>query len=308
MDSVLRLTAIEIQNFKNVEYGKLDFSDSKKKASIVGLYGQNGSGKSAVIDVLEIFSCIIRGIKIPSKSADMINVDADCSHLKYFFEVKSVNHTYHYDASYEFDLIRLFPDADCCGNTNQMSGICTPAVTNEKLRFAFVFDNQRERFSDFINTDTDNIFLPLSSLKSMLDLSNQKDVMDLHVAKRVSFLDSRSFIFSSDLLKMLRKNEDRIMSSRSRFGYNLLNRLAEFGHSELFIFNSEASGYINLNYLPILFRLSEKDGEKSARIMIDMNGPTMVSDDYLDMVDKVISSMDIVLSELVPGLTISIKI
>lgn len=302
MDSVLRLTAIEIQNFKNVEYGKLDFNDLKRPASIVGLYGQNGSGKSAVIDVLEIFSCIIRGIKIPSKFADMINVEADCSHLKYFFEVKSVKHTYHYDASYEFDLGRLFPDAD------SMNGeICRPAVSNERLKFAFDSKDLKIRSSDFINTDTDKIFIPVSNLQSMVDFSNQKEVMDLYVAKRMAFLDSRSFVFSSELRKNLQKNKDNIENEKANVGISLLERISEFGNFEFFIFNSEASGYVNLNYLPVLFRFSENTKEEAARIMIDMNGPTLLCNEYLDTVKKVISSMDIVLSELVPRLSVSVK-
>lgn len=44
----VRIDSIEIKNFKNVSYGHLDFEGSKKggKASILGLYGQNGSGKT----------------------------------------------------------------------------------------------------------------------------------------------------------------------------------------------------------------------------------------------------------------------
>ena len=44
-DTIVRIESIEIKNFKNVGYGHLDFGNSKKgyKASILGLYGQNGS-------------------------------------------------------------------------------------------------------------------------------------------------------------------------------------------------------------------------------------------------------------------------
>ena len=53
-DTIVRIESIEIKNFKNVGYGHLDFGNSKKgyKASILGLYGQNGSGKTALIDAL----------------------------------------------------------------------------------------------------------------------------------------------------------------------------------------------------------------------------------------------------------------
>lgn len=44
-----RLSGIEIYNFKNIKSAKLDF-----KNSMLGLYGENGSGKTALIDVLDV--------------------------------------------------------------------------------------------------------------------------------------------------------------------------------------------------------------------------------------------------------------
>ena len=45
----VRIESITIENFKNVRKGVLDFENRRKKyrTSIVGLYGQNGSGKTA---------------------------------------------------------------------------------------------------------------------------------------------------------------------------------------------------------------------------------------------------------------------
>lgn len=51
-----RLNRIEIYNFKNIKRAELDF-----KNSILGLYGQNGSGKTALIDVLDLIKTILCG-------------------------------------------------------------------------------------------------------------------------------------------------------------------------------------------------------------------------------------------------------
>ena len=50
----VRIENITIENFKNVEKGYLDLENRRKnyQASIVGIYGQNGSGKTALIDAL----------------------------------------------------------------------------------------------------------------------------------------------------------------------------------------------------------------------------------------------------------------
>ena len=52
----VRIENITIENFKNVKYGTLDLTNRKKnyRASIVGVYGQNGSGKTALVDALQV--------------------------------------------------------------------------------------------------------------------------------------------------------------------------------------------------------------------------------------------------------------
>ncbi len=54
LDSVVRIQEIEVENFKNVLNGVITFESYKKEifffqdshnSDIVGLYGQNGSGK-----------------------------------------------------------------------------------------------------------------------------------------------------------------------------------------------------------------------------------------------------------------------
>lgn len=54
--SVVRITNICIQNFKNVINGSLSLKNARKdyKASVIGIYGQNGSGKTSVVEALDL--------------------------------------------------------------------------------------------------------------------------------------------------------------------------------------------------------------------------------------------------------------
>ena len=90
-DTIVRIESIEIKNFKNVGYGHLDFGNSKKgyKASILGLYGQNGSGKTALIDALELLQFAFSGRSAPNHFADYINVDSEYATLKYGLKVRA---------------------------------------------------------------------------------------------------------------------------------------------------------------------------------------------------------------------------
>lgn len=49
--AVVRLESLSTENFKNVKVGQLSFANGRKayKTSVLGLYGQNGSGKTALI-------------------------------------------------------------------------------------------------------------------------------------------------------------------------------------------------------------------------------------------------------------------
>lgn len=66
-----RLSRIEIYNFKNIKRAKLDF-----KNSMLGLYGENGSGKTALIDVLDLVKTILCGQSVSSNFSNLIHVGA----------------------------------------------------------------------------------------------------------------------------------------------------------------------------------------------------------------------------------------
>lgn len=58
--NIIRLVAIEIDNVKNVKHGRLELAKSKK-GSILGIYGQNGSGKTVVVDCMVLLKCLFGG-------------------------------------------------------------------------------------------------------------------------------------------------------------------------------------------------------------------------------------------------------
>ena len=105
VNRAVRIEKISIQNFKNVKNGSISLENKRKpyKASILGIYGQNGSGKTAIIDALALLKHALRGRRIPAKYVDFINVDADYSTLEFKFRMKYEDGSY--DIWYQFDLI-----------------------------------------------------------------------------------------------------------------------------------------------------------------------------------------------------------
>ena len=84
----VRLVAMEIENIKNVKYGRLDFAKSKN-GSILGIYGQNGSGKTVVVDCMLLLKQLFSGKLIPSNFYYYINSQSEKAQVKYCFDIKS---------------------------------------------------------------------------------------------------------------------------------------------------------------------------------------------------------------------------
>ena len=88
-DSYVRLVYIKLGNFKNVVSGEIRLEDNLDcNASVLGLYGQNGSGKTALIDAIDLLSWLLKGQRVPSRFTDFINVQSEAATVEYHFEVK----------------------------------------------------------------------------------------------------------------------------------------------------------------------------------------------------------------------------
>ena len=78
MEAIVRIQQIELRDFKNVAHGIVLFKNAFEKnifsreADIVGIYGQNGSGKTSVIDAIQVMEALLSGESMPAHTEDMI--------------------------------------------------------------------------------------------------------------------------------------------------------------------------------------------------------------------------------------------
>ena len=75
---MIRLTSIHLENFKNTESGTVSLSSWTPGkplggSDIVGLYGQNGSGKTSVIQALSILKKALTGNSLQNEIADCVS-------------------------------------------------------------------------------------------------------------------------------------------------------------------------------------------------------------------------------------------
>ncbi len=298
-NSSVRIESITIENFKNVKYGSIELENKRKnyKASIVGIYGQNGSGKTALVDAVALLKYVLCGQPVPLKYADYVNIDAEYATLQYQFRIKLEGEAY--DVWYQFGLRKTIDDTRL--NMPEDAGnVGTKAeIFDEVLSYAYTSKTEKTRKSVLIDTRTSDVFVPRIKFKELV--GGKQNLTDLLVTKRYVQTTSRAFIFSREMVTIFKEN-----CSDARY-LTVLENLVRFGNRELFVINTENSGLISMNALPLAFKYKGKNSEAVGNLMLPLDMPTFIPEQALEIVRKVVANMNVVLEQLVPGLTIGIS-
>lgn len=302
-NAVVRIKSVEINDFKNVKHGYIDLENTRKpyRASILGLYGQNGSGKTALIDALSLLKISLSGQQVPAKLADFINVDADFAKLKFEFKVSNSVTDACYTAVYEFCLRKASDASDQNVDDSSASVEKFKAVVfNEILCYSYECCGTRKKLQPIIDTTDGEVFGPRTKYDALVGKSRAIET-DLLVAKKLMATTSRTFIFSKELLTVIReKCEDEV----HKF---LLESLVNFGNFGLFVINTANSGLISMNALPLAFKYEEKSLSAIGNLMIPLDRPTAIPQEAYSIVKKLVANMNVVLCQIVPGLTIDVR-
>lgn len=207
-----RLSRIEIYNFKNIKRAELDF-----KNSILGLYGQNGSGKTALIDVLDLIKTILCGHSVSSDFSSMIHVDADYSRIVVQFTMDENER--HSEIEYSFKFNRS-------------------CIYDEILSYAYTDGETRLAKSKLIDTSNSPTFSPVSKYKSLIGPSKENE-LDVMVIKKMVRKEFRSFIYSSEFLEVVRNRSNECKDEEFLRHLYILESLVDFANYELFVVKSK---------------------------------------------------------------------
>ena len=299
----IRLQKVEINNFKNVEHGEIIFNCAREKTApgtqsdILGLYGQNGSGKTSFVDAMCILRRCLLGERLLERFAECVAKDADHARLVFVFDLQYPDGRQR-TVSYELSL-KAVPDRETSQEMissvmNENGGKIKPVVFDEVLRMAGHFENKKVRLQPVIDMSKNvSLFLPESKVKTLLPNVTQKTVIDFASNKKLAQERATSQIFLDETIGIF-----------AEYGYSeyfqVILELRYFATYFFYIVTTDKSGIIRAN-LGIPFYTRE------GILTFDVNKSNTLPDYYYTMMKDQLDVVNVVVKKLIPGLSIHMK-
>ena len=295
-ESIIKLRSITLEDFKSVDYGKIDISPNEEGgADILGIYGQNGSGKTALIEAMAIVKHLMSGAAVPNVYSDCVSSASGVSRVSLTYQIEHEDEIAYADYSFRMSRVEEnevdrvnYSGLFLGGDVKTASDGYKLDIYDEKLTL-----KEGENAEPLVLRDVSegrNVF-NLDGAFTYMDLSKEV-IIDFEVNKRLIREKSASFLFSNYLTE---KAEGTVKLNW------VLNSMREYARNDFFVVDTKSTGYVQLNYsLPIYTR--------NGVYFFKSYEPTFIADDLFEYMSGQIDGISEVLGQLVPGLGIGINV
>lgn len=276
--TIVRLQEIKIYDFKNIDNGVITFPCYRKntfyerKSEVLGIYGQNGSGKTAVVEAMKIFKILCSGDSLPTNITDYIQVNKNITKLEYIFYIEK-----------EEARTQLFYEVILNKDGNITEELSAKFYNKDKGKWARI-----------------------KSLISTKERLEKKKYKDLELERTIAIRNKKSAIFSSEVLENLKKGNKAILIGEEEI--RLLRVLQRYSRVDLSVITHEGDGLIAQNIkIPINIRHEKDDLISCGKIVVPLDGSgSILLDQYKIFLDT-IEKINIVLEKLIPGMKVDKK-
>lgn len=299
----IRIQNISLYNFKNVEFGTINFPSSKDNnfsfADLVGVYGQNGSGKTALIDALSVLKIVLSGGTLPSEYINFIKTNSSFAKLKFTFSIMLNKLNYKVEYSFDIKKVELQNNSNFDVSAQKSSQL---VIENEILKLSGMVDGKNTNLQTIIDTNTEDLpFFPKTKYEKFI--GNDKSLTNkLLVNRQLAYERSQSFIFMKETLKVFDDN------CSVQVYKHILKDLMTYGNFYLYVIDTKSAGLINLNAaLPFFFRLNNDKTFSTGSVAVKLEGSSTIPVKVYKIIKDTIVNMNSVLEQIIPGLNIELK-
>ena len=294
MDSIVRLASLRISNIKNVRNGQIVMPNacrkqlSYKNAEILGVYGQNGSGKTAVIDTLYYLQKIMIGNTLEEELADYIDAQGNRAEISADFNIFEENIIY--EVTYKVVLQKNEKRAEI----NRETLSC--AVNKEDFR------SNKTIFMDYQRFDRENLFVPKKRLDEVIE-ADAENKTDLIVARKMAEKDNCSYIFGESSREVFCRNYENNFKHCAK----VITALFKFALKDLFVIRNTHSGVISANFLlPMAFKIEQDDIGMKGDFAVPLTKPIELNEEKKELLDMIVDQINMVLYTIIPGMSIGV--
>lgn len=314
---MFRILGVELNGIKDVNHGELVFQESKNYhkgdfsfscPGILGIYGQNGSGKTSVIESFRLLKALAKGQPIYQDSVFSFLVSRWLKDAKVIFTFAEESDLGHFLLRYSAHLSWKTPD--------------DPALFFRGEGFSVsIFDSEKKRFIPFlpeVNVDFGNPDiktaissdkeLSLDSLFGSLAGKNPEalnNAMQVGTQKGVSQKLGVSFLFSDNFLSLL----DHSQNSYANKLKTILNDLKTQIGDKLFVYSvtDDAVGNLGVGELMGIGGDSSTFKARPGVFLLPTSGPFPVTDDQFPIYSSLADQINVVLPAFVPNFKLELK-
>lgn len=294
MESVVRLASLKILNIKNVRSGQIVLPMAFRKqlsyrhAEVLGLYGQNGSGKTAVIDTLYYLQGIMVGNTLEEELVDYIGINNNQAEITADFNIFAGSTIY--EVSYRVILQRKEKRAEIIRES------LSCAVNEGECR------SNKTVFMDYQRSDRDTIFSPKKRLNEVIE-DNEENKTDLIVARKMAEKENCSYIFGESSRDIFCRNYENDFRHYSE----TIKALFKFALKDLFVIRNSHSGVISANVLlPMAFRIEQNEIGMKGDLAVPLTEPVILDEERKNILDTILEQVNMVLFTIIPGMKITV--
>jgi energy-coupling factor transporter ATP-binding protein EcfA2 len=296
----VRIQKIELENFKSVRHGEIVFNCGRKaveqdtESDILGIYGQNGSGKTSVIEALAILQRTMAGSSVHPRYSECIADGADFAKLTFVFDfqypVEDAPYTRTITYSFKMEAVPNDKDEEdeAIGHLRPLSALYPTKVRifDEAISASGMFGGEMQIKQDILTTFPGKY--PIGPVRKIQDyVGENKDalVIDLTVDKRTAAKDSKSFIFCKDTMELFYKH-----SNYSEY-FQILFEMWYYARNRLYVVDTRNSGIAAVTAVPF--------NTRKGTLLLNLLGSTRMSPRLFYDLEYFVKGINTVLPSLV---------